>query len=191
VGRARILLCCCALLLSGCFFHTRDPEPPVIGGGCEVDFLFNDSYEAVIHNLEGALLCGDTSEYLDVISADFLYVPTPLLETNYPNAFAQPWTKVQERNFIESTFRDARFDAALADSILSGPTEDGNLIRLTVEYLIKEVDALGNELGPRYDDTADLVFIREGLYVRLLEWRDTGAGSLPFGDRRGSQGGGL
>ncbi len=186
-----ILLPGLAALLAGCFFHTRTPEQPVLGGGCDFDFQFNNTWEAVLANMEGALECGEATEYLKVINDQFLYVPTPSLVGNYPSAFATPWTKQREEIFIQDAFSTALFSATLTDSILSGPDDDGTNIRLTARYHIQEVDAAGNPVGALYTDTARFEFVRSSLFVELTLWEDLGTGPLPFGDRRGQQGGGV
>jgi len=184
-----LLLALVVLLSPGCFFHTRTPEEPILGGGCDFDFQFNDSYQVVLANMEGALGCGDASEYLKVINGQFHYLPTPSLVGQYPNAFSEPWTKEREENFIQDAFASALFSASLTDSILSGPDEDGSIIRLTARYRIQEVDAAGNPVGAPYVDTARFEFV-QGSLVELRSWEDLGTGRS-FGERRGEQGGGL
>jgi hypothetical protein len=181
-----VLIC---VLTEGCFFKTRSPESPNIGGGCQVDFKFNDRWENVMFNLEGALKCGDANEYLRMIDDQFTYEPTPTLAATYPQSFGSTWTKDQETNFIQSAISGNLFEASLTDSIISGPTEDGDITRLTAHYVIRTVDASGNPAGPVYDDVADFEF-RRGSLVTLLLWRDNGSGSLPFGELRGQLGGG-
>ncbi len=188
---AAVLLMLVGLSLSGCFFHTRTPEEPIIGGGCDFDFKFNDKWEVVIANMEGALGCGEASEYLKVLNDQFLYVPTATLVGQYLSAFATPWTKDREEIFIQDQFATALFSASLTDSILSGPDDDGTTIRLTARYRIQEVDAAGNPVGQLYTDTARFEFVRSSLFVEMTVWEDLGTGPLSFGQRRGEQGGGV
>jgi len=191
VSKPSLLLLVLAALLAGCFFETRDPPPPELGGGCDFDFEFNDSWEDVLRNMEGALECGDASEYMGVIAQQFLYLPPPILAANNPQVFAEPWTVDREQLFINNTFASARFQASLADSIISGPTPDGNFILLTAGYRIAEVDSEGNPTGVEYADVAEYRFeLASGLVV-LLSWRDTESLSNPFGARRADDGGGV
>ena len=186
-----LLLVLLVFTAQGCFFSTRTPEEPILGGGCDYDFLFNDSWQAVLGNMEGALGCGDASEYLKVLNGQFVYVPTPSLVGQYPTAFSARWGKDREEIFIQDAFASALFSASLTDSILSGPDEDGSIVRLTARYRIEEVDAEGNPVPGQqpYVDTARFEFLR-GAIVELTVWEDLGTGRS-FGERRGEQGGGL
>jgi len=178
-----------SLLLGGCFFHTRTPEEPVFGGGCDVDFKFNDTWQNVIFNLEGALHCGDPNEYLKVIGADFVYEPTANLKAQYPAEFASVWTKDTESAFIQSAFEGSLYEAALTDSILSGPTDNGDVTTLTARYVVNEVDATGTPTGRSWDGIADYEFLR-GSLVTLVLWRDNDSSGLPFGELRAELWGG-
>ncbi len=177
-----------SLLLGGCFFHTRTPEAPIFGGGCDVSFKFNDSVPNVIFNLEGALHCGDANEYLKVIGTDFVYEPTANLMALYPSVFATVWNKDRESNFIQSAFEGALYSAALTDSIIS-ESDSGDITTITARYVINEVDASGAPTGRSWDGIADYEFLRQSL-VTLVLWRDNDSSGLPFGELRAELGGG-
>ncbi len=155
---------------------------------CDVDFRFNDSWQNVIYNLEGALHCGDANEYLRVIGTDFVYGPTASLMAQYPTVFDTVWTKDRESNFIQNAFTGSLFQASLADSILSGPTLSGDQIDLTVRYIINEVDAAGTPTGRSWKGIADYKF-RLGSLVTMILWKDNGSSGLPFGELRAELGG--
>jgi hypothetical protein len=189
MSRLLLITVCVALLLGGCFFKTRTPQQPDFGGGCEVDFQFNDSWQNVLFNMEGALKCGDASEYLNVINADFVYQPTSSLAANHPDVFGTVWTKDKETTFIQNAFTGSLFQASLADSILSGPTISGDITRLTASYVVNEVDADGIPTGRSWDGIAEYEFQGVGL-VTLVLWRDDDSSGFPFGELRAALGGG-
>lgn len=185
-----VLLFSMLALLAGCFFETRDPPPPELGGGCNFDYEFNDSFEDVLYNLEGALGCADAAEYMRMITQEFLYLPPPGLSSD--PAFAEPWDNSRENVFITSTLGQSRFAADLNVST-SNFQDLGDVIRLTALYTIQEVDADGNEIGPLYTDEANFEFRSSGGLWTLELWQDTEAfpDALPFGQRRADQGGGV
>jgi len=189
MSRLLLITLLVVLLLGGCFFKTRTPEQPDFGGGCEVDFRFNDRWENVIFNLEGALKCGDATEYLDVIGADFVYEPTANLMATYADVFSTAWTKDRESTFIQNAFAGSLFQASLSDSILSGPTDSGDVTRLTARYVVNEVDASGTPTGRSWEGIADYEFLR-GSLVTLVLWRDNDSSGLPFGELRAELAGG-
>ena len=188
MARLRYITVLASVLLAGCFFHTRTPEAPIFGGGCDVDFRFNDTWQNVIFNLEGALHCGDANEYLKVIGADFVYEPTTILKATYPSVFATSWTKDRESSFIQSAFEGALYEAALTDSILS-ESDNGDIRTVTARYVIHEVDASGIPTGKSWDGIADYEFLL-GSLVTMVLWRDNDASGLPFGELRAELGGG-
>jgi len=155
---------------------------------CGIDFRFNDTWQNVIYNLEGALICGDATEYLDVLSGDFVYEPTAFLMAQYPTVFDTVWTKDRESNFIQNAFTGSLFQASLADSILSGPTLCGDQIDLTVRYIINEVEAAGTPTGRSWKGIADYKF-RLGSLVTMILWKDNSSSGLPFGELRAELGG--
>lgn len=188
----RLLLLTMIALLAGCFFETRDPPPPELGGGCEFEFEFNDSWERVLFNMEGALECGDASEYMKVISQTFLYLPSNSVQNNYPEVFAGPWATAREQLFINKVFEAERYRANLNVNEQS-VDDQGAIIIVTTSYEIQQVDSDGIDNGPLYTDEVIFRFENFSGLVILSAWEDTDnlLAANPFGNRRGDDGGGV
>lgn len=192
VVNRHVMLLSLLALLAGCFFETRDPPPPELGGGCDFAFEFNDSWQNVLYNLEGALECGDAAEYMRVVSQTYIFDPSPLTAANYASVFATPWTPDREQIFVNDIFSSERYFAALTDSIVN-EDDQGDLVIVTAVYTIQQVDSEGVPTGNLYTDLAEYRFQRTSGLVVLQGWRDTDGiqNARPFGERRGDQGGGV
>lgn len=90
------------LLLLGCEnpFATRSAEPPSIRRGTWEDPSF---YDAVLRNLQNAYNEQIIDNFTDSISEDFLFVPDPADDVDYPGIF-EDWGFEEERDVTRSIF---------------------------------------------------------------------------------------
>lgn len=181
------------LLLEGCFFETREPPPPELGGGCDFDFQLATTWQIALANMEGALFCGDATEYMNVIKqGDFVYEPSQSVLNNYPDVFATVWDYDREQGFVNRVFAEERYVADLG--IEQGQeTPNGDFSTVTTTYSIQRVDGQGNAIGAPYEDDVEFTFQRLSSLVLMVKWKDTDnlLGGIPFGNRRGDDGGGV
>jgi hypothetical protein len=196
-GRARLLppavMACLGLLLGGCLFEARDPEPPT---SLAIDYLPRSSAENIWENCRLALNNRDTGGWDTAVSENFVYVPDSDTEQAYPAVDWANWDKDAEMDFINSWFASGvTIVADLRDTDINTPPGDGGVAEWEIIYLLTVEDAQTGSIT-RYRGSAVLEFTLEGSYYFLSYWRDeqgeedpdTGAPLETMGRLRGAFG---
>jgi hypothetical protein len=134
----RAAACCCrpcaALLLGGCLFEARDPEPPT---SLAIDYLPRSSAENIWENCRLALINRDTGGWDTAVSENFVYVPDSDTEQAYPAVDWANWDKDREMDFINSWFASGvTIQADLRDTDISTPPGDGGVAEWEIIYLL-------------------------------------------------------
>lgn len=175
-------ICLAALAIGGCIFEPRDPEP----GGGEV------CYRAVPQNLElnvyaninGALRCLQARTYLDQLSEDFVFIPSPGVEAQFPDS----WGLAEEERFLDRLFADAESITATIYQEIQPPT-GGTEPLYEGRYSVKVVNRDGSEI--EYTGEAFFTLRQERTAWFILRWQEKESDN-PLGELRAallSQGG--
>ncbi len=101
----RTLVLAAVIAVSGCgVFGTRDPEPPITGGGT---YLQPDTPEQVVENLRSAVEELNTLNYRRSFSDDFEFTPTSTAEANNP--IFSGWSTTNEEQYFSAVASAAQF----------------------------------------------------------------------------------
>lgn len=174
---------------AGCLFEPRTPET---GGTGEVCYRAIPQAQQlnVYANLDGALRCLQARTYLDQLAEDFVFVPSPGVQSQFPELFPDPetsWTRDQEEQFLDRLFSDADAIVSLIYEEVQPPT-GGNEPLYEGRYSIK-VTVDGSEI--EYTGEAFFTLRQERTAWFILRWEEKESEN-PFGELRAallSQGG--
>lgn len=158
------------LLLGGCIFGVRDPEPPTTQA---ISYLPRSSAANIWENCRLALENKDTGGWDAAVSVDFVYEPDSQTELAYPGVDWSQWGKQQEMDFISSWFASG---IEIQANLLDGdddvtPDGAGGLAEWTITYQLTVTDSQTGSVA-RYRAKAVLEFTLEGSYYYLSSWRD-------------------
>lgn len=174
---------------AGCIFEPRTPET---GGTGEVCYRAVPQAQElnVFANLDGALECLQARTYLDQLSEDFVFVPSPGVQTQYPGLFPDPetsWTREQEEQFLDRLFSDADAVVSMIYEQVQPPS-GGTEPLYEGRYSIK-ITSDGSEI--EYTGEAFFTLRQERTAWFILRWQEKESEN-PFGELRAallSQGG--
>ncbi|MCP4574493.1 MAG: hypothetical protein GY838_19250 [bacterium] len=178
---------------SGCFFSPRVPEPPQ--SGTAVDYLDQTLPENVWANLGKSLQNNDSGGWERNVGEEFTYIPDTEAETEYPDAFATPWEREQEVEFIRKfySFGPTNSEVKMKHDGFDVPEPSG-----TTAYWEKVIYDLTVESGgslTRYRGQANILFALDGTEWYVTSWEDIGGEPDPddpgpafatFGSLRGT-----
>ena len=162
------------LVLGGCIFDTRDPEPPTTSS---IDYIDAFSAVAVWENCRLALNNSDLGGWDSAVLEDFRYYPDSEAADAYPGApwdQNADWTKETELSFISSWFASG---VSIEADLLNGgdadntPDGDGTRAEWEITYLINVTNSQDGSVT-RYRARATLEFKAEGSFWYLATWRD-------------------
>ena len=157
------------VLLCGCIFDARDPEPPTTQA---INYLPRSRAANIWENCRLALINRDAGGWDTAVSENFYYVPDSQTEQAYPGIDWSQWGKQQEMAFINSWFASG---VTIAANLRDGdddntPDGSGGLAEWTITYQLTVTDQTGSLT--RYRAKAVLEFTLEGSYYYLSSWRD-------------------
>jgi hypothetical protein len=158
----------------GCFFETREPESGQVEACYEVKVA--DRVQTVFDNLDGSMDCFQAETYVSQLTDDFRYIPPPSVAQGLPD----PWTKAQERQFVDRLFADAdsvESHLKLEEIQVSGTDP----LEVEAKYRVRVVS------GGSATEYAGEVFYRlrqEGTVWRLFEWEEKDS-RVPLGQLKG------
>ncbi|MEN8006669.1 MAG: hypothetical protein ABFS42_06605 [Candidatus Krumholzibacteriota bacterium] len=167
-----------AVLLSGCLFSPREPEPP--GAGVQIDYLPQSKPANVWANLEKSLEAIHSPGWEDNISLDeFRYVPDDEAANQFPGIF-DGWDRSREVTFINNFYNSGvSITARMVQAGFVFPPPVGN--EMTIEDIIYDVlvinDSDASEV--RYRGKCDVIFRLEANKWYIYEWRDLQGESDP------------
>jgi len=168
-----------AVLLSGCLFSPREPEPP--GTGEQIDYLPRSSPANVWTNLGKSLMASHAPGWEDNISQiEFRYIPDDETRDLFPPETFVGWDRAREMTFINNFYNSGV-------SIVAKMSEDGFVFpppsgsEMTVEDIIYDlivtIDVDGSVV--RYRGKCDVIFRLEANFWYIYEWRDLQGESDP------------
>lgn len=174
---------------AGCIFEPRTPET---GGTGEVCYrAIPQALERnVFSNIDGALRCLQARTYLDQLAEDFVFVPSPGVQSQFPALFPDPqssWTREQEEQFLDRLFSDADAIVAFVYEQVQPPS-GGTEPLFEGRYSIK-ITVDDNEI--EYTGEAFFTLRQERTAWFILRWEEKESEN-PFGELRAallSQGG--
>lgn len=161
-----------SVLVAGCLFEPRDPEPPETAA---IDYLPRSSAANVWENCRLALTNKDSGGWDTAVSENFTYVPDGATESNFPGVAWGAWDKTVEMEFIGNWFASGVTIASEASqwkdpASASTPDGSGGFAEWDVTYFLEVTDSFGSTT--RYRGRAILEFELEGSYWYLSYWRD-------------------
>jgi hypothetical protein len=167
------------IMLSGCLFSPRDPEPP--GTGVTVEYLPRSSPANVWTNLEKSLFATHAPGWEDNISQDeFRYIPDDEARNLFPPNTFVGWDRPREVTYINNFYNS---DV----TIIAKMTEDGYVFppaagsEMTIEDIVYDLLVTNKVDGSsvRYRGKCDVIFRLEGNFWYIYEWRDLQGESDP------------
>jgi len=167
------------VLLSGCLFSPRKPEPP--GTGVEIVYLPRSSPANVWTNLQKSLEASHAPGWEDNISQmEFLYIPDDEARDQFPDGTFLGWDRPREVTFINSFYNSGV-------SIVAKMSEDGFVFpppsgsEITIEDIVYDLVVTNKADGStvRYRGKCDVIFRLEGNFWYIYEWRDLQGESDP------------
>jgi len=170
-----------ALGPAGCIFTPREPEE----GIGEVCYEAVPSTEAtfVFANLDESMACLQAFSYLDQLSDEFVFVPSPSVQAQFPGVFSDPdsWTKEKEEQFLDRLFSDAASveSALLAETIQESGTQE---VLFEAAYEVRVVGRDGSDIT--YTGEAFYTVRQEATTWFLVRWEEKGSAN-PLGQLRG------
>ena len=174
-----IWLVCSTVLLSGCLFTPREPEPP--GTGVEIDYLPRSSPANVWSNLEKSLFATHAPGWEDNISLiEFRYIPDDEARDQFPPNTFVDWDRAREVTFINNFYNSNVTNIAkMSEDGYVFPPAAGN--EMTVEDIIYDLKVINDVDGSevRYRGKCDVIFRLEGNFWYIYEWRDLQGESDP------------
>jgi len=168
------------VLLSGCIFTPRVPEPP--GAGVQIDYLPQSSPANVWANLGKSLEASHAPGWEANISQDeFSYIPDDAARDQFPPDTFVGWDRDREINFINGFYNSGvSIIALMVEDGFSFPPPSGS--EMTVEnivyYLTVTNDADGSQV--RYRGQCDVIFRLEANFWYIYQWRDLQGESDPI-----------
>ncbi len=167
------------IMLSGCLFSPREPEPP--GTGIEVDYLPRSTPANVWANLEKSLFSTHAPGWEDNISQiEFLYIPDDDSRDMFPPPTFVDWDRAREVTFINNFYNsDVKIVAKMREDSFVFPPPSGN--EMTVEDIIYDLTVTNTVDGSvvRYRGKCDVIFRLEANFWYIYEWRDLQGESDP------------
>ena len=182
LGRGLILAGClviATIMLSGCLFEPREPEPP--GTGVTIEYLPRSSPVNVWTNLEKSLFATHAPGWEDNISQDeFRYIPDDEARDQFPPNTFVGWDRPREVIFINNFYNsDVKIIAKMSEDGYIFPPAAGN--EMTIEDIVYDLTVTNNIDGSsvRYRGKCDVIFRLEGNFWYIYEWRDLQGESDP------------
>jgi hypothetical protein len=179
LGPAALLLAG-AVLLSGCLFSPRDPEPP--GTGVQIDYLPKSSPANVWANIQKSLEASHAPGWADNISQiEFRYIPDDEALDSFPAGTFDGWDRAREISFIEGFFNSGvTITAQMVQTGFVFPPPSGN--EMTIEDIIYDLVVTNEVDGSvvRYRGSCDVIFRLEANFWYIYEWRDLQGESDPI-----------
>ena len=158
-----------AVLLTGCLFEPRDPNPP--SSSDNIPYLQQNTVENVWNNLGYALRNRDSSGWMDNISEEFLYIADSDTDAEYPGVFAD-WRAAQENVFINNFLNsDVTIDVQMRNDEFT-PPDDGGASEIPWEGVIYYVQVSGGGSTTRYRASAKITFRLEQNFWYVYRWED-------------------
>lgn len=132
--------------------------------------------------VQGSLNDHRVSGWTNTIGSVFGYVPDPVSEAKFPDAWAS-WGRAEELAFLQSLFAaDLEFDARLNVNGARCPAPQGSTVTWSaVEYSIVVADVNG-ENPVTYRGVADIEFALEGSFWYLNRWADLRGAAAPWNE---------
>jgi len=168
------------VLLSGCLFSPRDPEPP--STGTQINYLPKSSPANVWANLQKSLEASHAPGWEDNISQmDFRYIPDDEATNKFPPTMFPGWDRAKEVSFINNFYNSGvTIVAKMSESGFTFPPPSGG-VEMTIENIIYDLlvtnDADGSVV--RYRGKCDVIFRLEANFWYIYEWRDLQGESDP------------
>lgn len=177
IGVPRLLVLAAVVALSGCgIFGTRDPEPPITGGGT---YLQPDTPEQVVENVQSAVEELNTLNYRRSFSDDFEFTPTSTAEANNP--IFGGWSTTNEEQYFSAVASAAQFSVGhelTLDNPSAVPVSERTSVvdtgySLTINHNRPDIPtSFAGQLRWEIEQGAD------GLW-RLARWTDRELGTEP------------
>ncbi len=167
------------LMLSGCLFSPREPEPPSTGE--QIIYLPKSSPANVWANLQTSLQATHSPGWEDNISQiEFRYIPDDQAAAQFPPGTFVGWDRSREVSFINGFYNSGV--SILAQMIQSGfvfPPPSGS--QMTIEDIIYDLQVTNDADGSvvRYRGSCDVIFRLEANFWYIYEWRDLQGESDP------------
>lgn len=168
------------LMLSGCLFTPREPEPPSTGQ--QIIYLPKSSPANVWTNLQTSLVATHSPGWEDNISQiEFRYIPDDQAAQQFPPGTFVGWDRSREVNFINGFYNSGV--SIVANMIQDGfafPPPSGS--QMTIEDIIYDLQVTNDADGSvvRYRGSCDVIFRLEANFWYIYEWRDLQGESDPI-----------
>jgi hypothetical protein len=175
-----VLLLAGAVLLSGCLFGPRAPEPP--GTGVQIDYLPKSTPANVWANIQKSLEASHAPGWADNISQiEFRYIPDDEARASFPAGTFDGWDRSREISFIEGFYNSGvTITARMVQTGFVFPPPSGN--EMTIEDIIYDLVVTNDVDGSvvRYRGSCDVIFRLEANFWYIYEWRDLQGESDPI-----------
>lgn len=176
-----------SLMMSGCLFDTRDPEPPGDNNtGCAAITL--DVSNKIFEALTCALESEQDAAYERALSQNFVFSPTQ--QDSLDQTFAgtdvyNGWTKDVEMEVFRLLLSDAQ--AISVNFVTRALINKNEFVRYNVEYTLSVVNVVAPTDTFRYGGTAEFDVRNEGGNWRLTFWNeiDSAPGMQTWGFLKG------
>ena len=172
-----------ALGMSGCFFDTRDPEQ----GTGEVCFKSVPSTEEdfVFGNMDGSMECLQAATYLDQLADDFVFVPSPGAQAQFPGVFpvGETFGPDKEELFLDRLFADADSIGSKLLLLEINPPSGTTEVIFDAAYEFRVVSMDGSAIT--YSGEAFYTLRQEATTWFMTRWEEKGGGTNPMGLLRG------
>ena len=169
------------LSVAGCIFEPREPESGGTGEVCYEAVPQNEQIN-VFANIDGALECLQARTYLDQLSDDFVFVPSPGVQAQFPDLFPDPeaWGVEEEEQFLDRLFADAETVQASVYEQVQPPT-GGSEPLYEGRYSITVINRDGSQI--EYTGEAFFTLRQERTAWFIVRWEEKASDS-PFGQLR-------
>lgn len=158
------------VVVSGCLFEPRDPEPP--SSGQSIPYLPRGEARNVWTNLQTALNHSDSFGWEESISPDFRYYPDTDAENEFPGLFAD-WDYEKESTFINRFFDSGvKIVADLMDDDFNVPDAAGTEVEWVGVVYFLDVTTTSDNSNTRYSASARITFRLEANFWYIYEWTD-------------------
>ena len=158
------------LLVTGCIFEPRDPEPPSVG--TTVPYLPRNSPRNVWENLQISLQHNDSFGWEENTSPDFTYLPDSDAADQFPGIF-DGWDYERETSFINNFYTTGVSNQVqMRNDEFNVPEPSGTeVVWQGVIYYLKVTDPNdGSET--RYRASAIITFRLEANFWYIYRWED-------------------
>ena len=173
-----VVLLLSVLVLAGCIFNPRDPEPPSVGS--VVSYNPRNSPRNVWENLQISLQNNDSFGWEENTSADFIYIPDTGAANQFPGVFTG-WNYEREKSFINNFYSTPGVSnlAKMRNDDFNVPEPSGTeVVWEGVIYYVRVTDTNdGSEI--RYRASAMITFRLEGNFWYIYRWEDQTGESDP------------